>query len=700
MKSEKGKRDMNKKLLLARLLTVAVVLAAALALCACGSSAASGSAASGSSSTASASSAAASDSSASAEAPKAKKKSGTVTNEIDMTNYKKGDVIKLWLPVPQSDEYQKIESVKTDKGEIMTDELGNQMVYVEWDAKTEPKDRTVKLTWHVDRTEILAPEVTEDASKADPEAEKYLGGSEMVAVDDPAVTALAKQITEGKTTNYDKARAVYDWVYDNMVRDNSVKGCGQGDVCQLLSTKAGKCTDINSTFVGLCRAAGVPAREVFGIRINADDITGNQHCWASFYIPGTGWYSADPADVLKAILTNEWEKDSAEAQESKEYYWGNCDEKRCQLTEGRDLTLAPAQSDGKLNMFGYPYAEVNGKHIDYYDTKNFRYTYAFKEGAVAPKSQKGTVTNTVDMSSYEKGKVVKVWLPVPQTMRYQTIEKVDFKADTASKAEITTDELGNKMLYIEWDANAEPADRKATLSFHAIRNEILAPAKVREEGVVPENIEQYLQGSKMVAIDDGNVKATAEEITKGAETNYDKARAIYDWIYENMERDNEVKGCGQGDICTLLDTKAGKCTDINSVFVGLCRACGIPAREVFGIRMNDADITGNQHCWCAFYLPGTGWYSADPADVLKAVLNDKLDKTSDEALAKKEYYWGNCDEKRVQLSEGRDLTLAPAQDGDKLNMFGYPYAEVDGKAVDYYAPDKFVYAYAFEQDAK
>ena len=141
----------------------------------------------------------------------------------------------------------------------MTDELGNQMVYVEWDAKTEPKDRTVKLTWHVDRTEILAPEVTEDASKADPEAEKYLGGSEMVAVDDPAVTALAKQITEGKTTNYDKARAVYDWVYDNMVRDNSVKGCGQGDVCQLLSTKAGKCTDINSTFVGLCRAAGVPA---------------------------------------------------------------------------------------------------------------------------------------------------------------------------------------------------------------------------------------------------------------------------------------------------------------------------------------------------------------------------------------------------------------------------------------------------------
>ena len=676
---------MNKKLLATKLVTVAVALVAALALCAC---AAGGSASS---------SAAASGSSSAASPAKPKTKSGTVTNEIDMTNYKKGDAIRLWLPVPQSDEYQTIEAVKYDVGELMTDKLGNQMLYVEWDANTEPADRKVKLSWHADRTEILAPEVTEDDSKADPEAQKYLGGSEMVVVDG-VVKAKADEIVAGKTTNYDKARAIYDWVIENMVRDNSVKGCGQGDVCALLDTKAGKCTDINSTFVGLCRAAGVPAREVFGIRMNADDITGNQHCWASFYIPGTGWYSADPADVLKAVLTNEWEKDSPETKEQQEYYWGNCDEKRVQLTEGRDLTLEPAQAGEPLNMFGYPYAEVNGKAVDYYDTKDFRYTYAYKDGPVAAKSAKGTVKNTVDMSSYEKGKVVKVWLPVPQTIRYQTIEKVAFDAPTAAKSEITTDELGNQMLYLEWDANAEPADRKAQLSFHVIRNEIKAPTKVREEGVMPEDINKYLEGSKMVAIDDGNVKTTAEEITKGAETNYDKARAIYDWVIANMNRDNEVKGCGQGDVCALLDTKAGKCTDINSVFVALCRASGIPAREVFGIRINADDITGNQHCWCAFYLPGTGWYSADPADVLKAVLTNSWEKDAPETKELQEYYWGNCDEKRVQLTEGRDLTLSPAQAGEPLNMFGYPYAEVDGQAVDYYAPDTFAYTYAFEKE--
>ena len=134
------------------------------------------------------------------------------------------------------------------------------------------------------------------------------------------------------------------------------------------------------------------------------------------------------------------------------------------------------------------------------------------------------------------------------------------------------------------------------------------------------------------------------------------------------------------------------------MFIALFRASGIPAREVFGIRINDENITGNQHCWCSFYLPGTGWFAADPADVLKAVLTNEWEKDAPETKELQEYYWGNCDENRVQLTEGRDLTLSPAQDGEPLNMFGYPYAEVDGEAIDYYAPDKFVYEYTFAQD--
>ena len=81
-----------------------------------------------------------------------------------------------------------------------------------------------------------------------------------------------------------------------------------------------------------------------------------------------------------------------------------------------------------------------------------------------------------------------------------------------------------------------------------------------------------------------------------------------------------------------------------------------------------------------------------------AVLEDDLEKTDAEALETKEYYWGGVDEKRVELSRGRDLTLSPAQDAGDLNDFGYPYAEVDGEIVDFYHPADFVYTISFTED--
>ena len=81
-----------------------------------------------------------------------------------------------------------------------------------------------------------------------------------------------------------------------------------------------------------------------------------------------------------------------------------------------------------------------------------------------------TMTTNIDMSGYEKGKVVRVWVPVPQTEDFQTISNVKFEAKTAKVAKINTEAVNNnKMLYLEWDQNAEPAARKATLSFDASR---------------------------------------------------------------------------------------------------------------------------------------------------------------------------------------------------------------------------------------
>lgn len=307
----------------------------------------------------------------------------------------------------------------------------------------------------------------------------------------------------------------------------------------------------------------------------------------------------------------------------------------------------------------------------------------------------GRVTNVINMTKYEKGKKVRVWLPVPHNSEYQTVENVVYEAGMV-KAQMNTDSNDNQILYVEWDKDIAPNHRVIKLMFDVKRDEVLRPElkEVDKEELTAE-IKKYLEPSKNLPLND-QVKNKAKEVTEGKTTDLEKARAIYDWVIANMNRNEDVKGCGEGDVCALLDTTmSGKCTDINSMFVALCRASGIPAREHFGIRINADDITKNQHCWAEFYLKGTGWVSADPADVLKAVLKNNWTKDQKETKEKQEYYWGNCDAERIILADGRDLTLTPAQDGEPLNDFGYPYAEVDGKKVDNYTPDQFIYTYSF-----
>src|SRR6202034_1290822 len=63
----------------------------------------------------------------------------------------------------------------------------------------------------------------------------------------------------------------------------------------------------------------------------------------------------------------------------------------------------------------------------------------------------------------------------------------------------------------------------------------------------PADLEYFLQPTKLVQTD-GIVKSTATEITSGAKTDVEKARAIYEWIVENTFRNPKTRGCGLGDI--------------------------------------------------------------------------------------------------------------------------------------------------------
>lgn len=195
------------------------------------------------------------------------------------------------------------------------------------------------------------------------------------------VNELAGDITKGKTTILAKARAVYHRIVENMRRDPNVKGCGLREIDRLLVDKGGKCADIHSVFTALARAAGVPTREIYGIRLHKEkegDITKFQHCWAEFFLPGYGWVVVDPADVLKFKL--EKNPTPEELKTKTEYFFGAVDENRVQLSMGDHVILTPAPKTGEMLYFMYPYAEADGKPLneDLYGF-NIGYKITFKE---------------------------------------------------------------------------------------------------------------------------------------------------------------------------------------------------------------------------------------------------------------------------------------------------------------------------------
>ena len=66
-------------------------------------------------------------------------------------------------------------------------------------------------------------------------------------------------------------------------------------------------------------------------------------------------------------------------------------------------------------------------------------------------------------------------------------------------------------------------------------------------GMLASAAEQALPEADRFMPTDGIVRETALKATRGARTDVEKARAIYDWTVENTERNAKTRGCGVGD---------------------------------------------------------------------------------------------------------------------------------------------------------
>ena len=268
-----------------------------------------------------------------------------------------------------------------------------------------------------------------------------------------------------------------------------------------------------------------------------------------------------------------------------------------------------------------------------------------------------------------EAKELQVWIPIPSQNEYQKVELLE---STGEKDFVTTTDpkYKNKLYY----TSIEPTSGTMAFNFRfrVIRFEIskfkkpIFPVALLES---PAKLDNFLSPNKLVIIND-SIRLIASAVTKGNFTTVEKAKAIYDYVFNNMSYDKSIPGWGDGNVARACDVKTGNCTDFHSLFISLCRASQIPAKFYMGVPfVKETPQHTAYHCWAAFYDKNLGWI---PVDISEAWKDPSL----------KEYYFGNLNDARIELTQGRDLVLEPRQKGDVLNYFVYPYVEIDGKPHD------------------
>jgi len=301
----------------------------------------------------------------------------------------------------------------------------------------------------------------------------------------------------------------------------------------------------------------------------------------------------------------------------------------------------------------------------------------------------------------------RVWVPLPSvdTGYQQTLD--NRWTGNANAASVVSDgRYGARMLRADFAAGAGVPVLEVTSRIRA-QNRAVDWNSTQPALDDAASLHAWTEATQLVPTN-GIVRSTAQAAAKGARTDVEKVQRIYDWVVQNTHREPKVRGCGTGDIQAMLETGnlSGKCGDINGLFVGLVRSLGIPARDVYGIRLvpsafgyrelggNPANLKGAQHCRAEVWLKGHGWVAMDPADVGKVMRQETAEWIKDPShplvTPVRKALFGGWEGNWLAYNNAHDVAL-PGSTGPKLGFLMYPQCENDAGRYDSLDADAFKY---------
>ena len=286
-----------------------------------------------------------------------------------------------------------------------------------------------------------------------------------------------------------------------------------------------------------------------------------------------------------------------------------------------------------------------------------------------------------------KAKVLKVWLPMPQTDFGQEVTESGLSTYPITvEPRIAAERVfGNKFAYFEFhDAQgAQIIRHQFTVKVWELRWN-LDPAKVSAVADWPASFDRYRKGEAQAVVVDERFETLLQRIVPQRLNPLQDMTTVMDWVIRDFKYDHDDASL-QASAVHALEKHHGHCSDYHGFCAAMGRVLGYPTRVTYGI--NPFPKNSPSHCKLEAYLPPYGWVSFDVSEtqnfltaIAKDVSLDEPNRQNLMGLARDRLLHGFRDNTWFLQTKGTDYDLEPLA-ARRVAVVRTIYAEADGVAL-------------------
>jgi hypothetical protein len=238
-----------------------------------------------------------------------KEHSANIIIKYTINNYGPGTITKVQCRIESPFNYEPFQTVKDISTEnkdfkVITDENGNKVYKFKLQNIDQNEQSTVSLSSNVVINELIIKKsdyISQNYETNDKDLATFTKSEKFIDSNSDAIINSSNAITGNEISPIKKAELIYNFVcskleydYDRMSQENRETY----NASEILNLNKGVCSDYSILFAALCRAAGIPAKLIYGLPLQSmvtksNGIIDTAHEWNEIKLPGYGWIPVD-----------------------------------------------------------------------------------------------------------------------------------------------------------------------------------------------------------------------------------------------------------------------------------------------------------------------------------------------------------------------------------------------------------------------